>query len=117
MGTENTTEVSTLGTVIAFLVPTIVLLVTWVVAAGFAMLAANGVMRNVDELTTCYVGGSLFILVLAVVGCGGTARALAKAGKMPLWMGIVLTTSLAIVVESVGACVVFMAAGSVLGIW
>jgi hypothetical protein len=74
-------------------------------------------MRRVDALVTSYVVGTVLVLVLAVLGSGLAARALATSGKMPLWMGITLFTTLAVGVQCVGACCVFSGAGIALGIF
>ncbi len=110
-------RISPLGKALAFIVPFVVLAGTWVVVSLFVMLAANGVMRRVDELTFGYIVGSVGLgVVCAAASCMG-ALALAKAGRMPLWGAVLVTTSLAVLAEFIGSCGVFMVVGTALDIF
>lgn len=108
---------SPLGVALAFVTPALVLALTWFVVAFFAMLGANGVMKNVDAFVTSYVLGSVALAIASTVGCGAGSVALARAGRMRLWLGVLTTTSLAVVVQCVGSCAVFMLAGAALDIF
>lgn len=115
MATPSSSSVSGWGAAVAFLLPLVTLAIGWVIISFMVMVGANGVSRHVDELAYGYIAGSVGLGLVCTGLSGAGAIALAKSGRMPLWGAVMLATSLAVLVEVVGSCGVFIAVGETLG--